>query len=295
MRRPGFAVIAAPSALGLQVDGVAGLPDALLEAGLGDLLGARFAGRVEAPPRQDGVDPVTGVRNAGGVAGYAHRLAGTVAEVLDRGEFPVVLGGDCSILLGSLLALRRRGRHGLLFLDGHADFYQPDTDSEAEAASMELAFATGRGPALLADLDGTGPLLRDEDVAAFGMRDAEEQAAAGCAPLPDTLRSWDLDRIRRVGVARAAAEAVAHVARPELDGCWIHVDADVVDDAVMPAVDYRLAGGLSWAELHTVLATAMAGGRVVGFEVTIYNPDLDPGRTAGRALATTIGGALTRA
>ncbi|GAB3845473.1 arginase family protein [Dactylosporangium cerinum] len=288
-------MIAAPSALGLQVDGVAGLPDALLAAGLGDLLGARFAGRVEAPPRQDGVDPVTGVRNAGGVAGYARRLAGTVAEVLDRGEFPVVLGGDCSILLGSLLALRRRGRHGLLFLDGHADFYQPDTDSEAEVASMELAFATGRGPALLTDLDGTGPLLRDEDVAAVGMRDAEEQAAAGCAPLPATLRSWDLDRIRRVGVARAAAEAVSHVARPELDGFWIHVDADVVDDAVMPAVDYRLAGGLSWAELHTVLATAMAGGRAVGFEVTIYNPDLDPGRTAGRALAATIGGALTGA
>jgi arginase len=295
MRRAGFAVIAAPSALGLQVDGVAGLPDALLAAGLGELLGARFAGRVEPPPRQHEVDPVTGVRNASGVAGYARRLAGAVGEVLDRGEFPVVLGGDCSILLGSLLALRRRGRHGLLFLDGHADFYQPDTDPEAEAASMELAFATGRGPALLADLDGAGPLLRDEDVAAFGMRDAQEQAAAGCAPLPDGLRSWDLDRIRRAGVERAAGEAVAHVARPELDGYWIHVDADVVDDALMPAVDYRLAGGLSWAELGTVLATAMAGGRAVGFEVTIYNPDLDPGGAAGRALATTIGGALAGA
>ena len=235
---------------------------------------------------------MTGVRNASGVAGYAHRLAAAVAEVLDRGEFPVVLGGDCSILLGSLLALRRRGRHGLLFLDGHADFYQPDTDTEAEAASMELAFATGRGPALLTDLDGTGPLLRDGDIAAFGMRDGAEQAAAGCAPLPDGLRSWDLDRVRRAGVARAAAEAVAHVARTDLDGFWIHVDADVVDDALMPAVDYRLAGGLSWNELGTVLATAMAGGRAVGFEITIYNPDLDPDGAAGRALATTIGQAL---
>ena len=94
MRRPAFAVIAAPSALGLQIDGVAGLPDALLGAGLAEVLGARFAGRVEAPPRRDGVDPVTGVRNAGGAAGYAHRLATAVAEVLDRGEFPVVLGGQ---------------------------------------------------------------------------------------------------------------------------------------------------------------------------------------------------------
>ncbi|WP_327001791.1 arginase family protein [Dactylosporangium sp. NBC_01737] len=286
------AVIAAPSTLGLQTDGVAGLPDALLAAGLGSLLGARIAGRVEPPPRAAGVDPVTGVRNAAGVAAYARRLAVAVGEVLDRGEFPVVLGGDCSILLGSLLALRRRGRHGLLFLDGHADFYQPDTDPESEAASMELAFATGRGPALLSGLHDEGPLVHDEDVAAFGMRDAAEQAAAGCAPPPAGLRSWDLDQARHTGVARAAAEAVRHVARPDLDGFWVHVDADVVDDALMPAVDYRLAGGLSWEELGTVLATAMGSGRAVGFEVTIYNPELDPDGTAGRALAATIGHAL---
>ncbi|MEV4516691.1 arginase family protein [Dactylosporangium sp. NPDC049525] len=295
MHRPAFAVIAAPSALGLQTDGVAGLPDALLAAGLGTVLGARSAGRVEPSPRSAGVDPVTGVRNAAGVAGYARRLATAVGAVLDRGEFPVVLGGDCSILLGSLLALRPRGRHGLLFLDGHADFYQPDTDPEAEAASMELAFATGRGPALLADLDGGGPLVRDGDVAAFGLRDAAEQAAAGCAPLPAGLRSWDLDRVRRTGVERAAAEAVAHVARPDLDGFWVHVDADVVDDALMPAVDYRLAGGLSWDELGAVLATAMRSGRAVGFEITIYNPDLDPDGSAGHALAATLGRALNAA
>jgi arginase len=292
--RPAFAVIAAPSALGLQSDGVAGLPDALLAAGLGTALAARPAGRVEPPPREHAVDPGTGIRNAAGVAGYARRLAAAVGAVLDRGEFPVVLGGDCSILLGSLLALRMRGRHGLLFLDGHADFYQPDTDPEAEAASMELALATGRGPALLTDLDGLGPLVRDEDVAAFGMRDGAEQSAAGCAPPPGRLRTWDLERVRHAGLARAAAEAVTHVARPELDGFWIHVDADVVDDALMPAVDYRLPGGLTWDELGAVLTAAMGSGRAVGFEVTIYNPDLDPGGAAGHALATTIGDAVTR-
>jgi len=56
---------------------------------------------------------------------------------------PLVLGGDCSILLGTTLALRRRGRFGLLFIDGHADFYQPEVEPKGEAASMDLAFATG--------------------------------------------------------------------------------------------------------------------------------------------------------
>ena len=71
-----------------------------------------------------------------------------------------MLGGDCTILLGNLLALRRRGRYGLLFLDGHADFYQPSANVNGEAASSELAFATGRGPASLTTFDGLRPLGR---------------------------------------------------------------------------------------------------------------------------------------
>src|SRR5690606_19120616 len=111
---------------------------------------------------------------------YATALAGAVEQVLERREVPVVLGGDCSILLGNLLALRRAGgRHGLLFIDGHADFYQPEAEPGGEAASMDLALATGRGPALLADLEGRGPLVRDEDVVALGRRDEREAAEAG--------------------------------------------------------------------------------------------------------------------
>jgi arginase len=287
-----YAIVEAPSALGLRADGVAHLPGALLAAGLAEQLSARHTGRVEPPPRQTRPDARTGVRNARGIAAYSTRLAQVVGGVLDGGEFPVILGGDCSILLGSLLALRERGRYGLLFLDGHADFYQPEADPEAEAASMELAFATGRGPRLLADIDGAGPLVRDEDVALFGFRDAEEQARDGSQPVPPRLRAWDLAEVRRLGIDAAARQATDHLARRELDGFWVHLDADVLDDAVMPAVDYRLPGGLAWDELATVLTTAMTSGRAVGFEVTIYNPLLDPDGTAGRELARLIGQAL---
>ena len=76
-------------------------------------------------------DPETMLLNPRGIADYSVALADVVARVIDAGEFPVVLGGDCSIVLGlPLLALRRRGRHGLLFLDGHADFYQPEAGAE---------------------------------------------------------------------------------------------------------------------------------------------------------------------
>ncbi|WP_406401039.1 arginase family protein [Streptomyces sp. NBC_00879] len=266
-----IAIIEAPSVLGLRPTGVEELPRALLGAGLVEGLGAVRGGRVEAPAYEAGRDPESGVLNSGGIARYSSALADTVGGVLDRGLFPVVLGGDCSILLGNLLALRRRGRYGLLFLDGHTDFYQPSAEPAGEVASMELALATGRGPGVLADLEGLGPLVRDEDVVALGFRDAGESAEAGMQALPPQLGAVDLDGVRAVGAAAAARGAVGR-----LGEYWVHLDVDVLDDAVMPAVDYRLPGGLSWAELESVLRTALGDERAVGFDVTIFNPRLDP-------------------
>jgi arginase len=292
---PRFAVIEAPSILGLRPTGVERLPEVLLQAGLIDRLGARHAGRVVPDAAYDVErDTTTLTLNANGIASYSRRLADAVGELIDGGEFPVVLGGDCSILLGNLLALRRRGRYGLLFIDGHADFYNPEANPNGEAASMDLALATGRGPEVLTNIEGRAPLVRDEDVVAFGYRDWEEQAAYGSQPLPAALQALDLRRIRSGGVDAAGREAVRHLTRsggPDR-GFWVHVDADVLDDTIMPAVDYRLPGGLSWLELTTALRIGIESRRMVGLEVTIYNPMLDPDRTAARGLAKVIGDAL---
>lgn len=157
---------------------------------------------------------------------------------------------------------------------------------------MDLALATGRGPLLLADLDGRGPLVRDEDVAHFGRRDAAEAEQAGSQRIEDTaITIVDLPTIRQRGAERAARDALESLHRPELAGIWVHLDCDAVDDALMPAVDYRLPGGLSWAELETVLRLAIDAGRVVGLEITIFNPRLDSDGTIAHDLV----GCLVRA
>jgi len=287
-----FAVIEAPSILGLKPTGVDRLPAALHRHGLVERLGARVAASL-APPIYDSARPPktgpnTGTLNADGIARFSLALADAVGDVVAAGERPLVLGGDCSILLGSLLAFRRRGRYGLLFVDGHADFYQPEANPNGEAASMDLAFATGRGPASLANLEGRGPLVRDEDVVAFGFRDHDEQREYGSQPLAAEILAVDLPVIRRVGLHAAVAQAMHHLARPDLDGIFVHVDADVLDDAIMPAVDYRQPGGLTAAELVEVLRATEASGRLAGLEVTIYNPALDADGAAGRVLADAV-------
>jgi arginase len=95
-----------------------------------------------------------------------------------------------------------------------------------------------------------------------------------------------------MGVEAAMREAVDHLTRPELDGFFIHLDADCLDDAIMPAVDFRVRGGLSWDELGTALRIAMASGKAVGIEVAIYNPRLDKDGSAGRGLVDVLAAAL---
>jgi len=287
-----YAVIAAPSILGLKPTGVEKLPEALLGHGLAERLRARLAARLDVPAYSAERDPQTQTLNAQAIAAWSPSLADAAEEVLAAGDFPLILGGDCSILLGSALALKRRGRYGLLFIDGHADFYDPQSNPNGEAASMDLAFATGHGPALLTDLEGRGPLVREEDAVAFGWRDADEQAAYGSPPLPQRLLSFDCATVQRMGAAAAAEAAVAHLTRDGLEGFFIHLDADCLADEIMPAVDYRLPGGLTLDELRTTLEIALASGKAVGLEVTIYKPLLDGDGAAGRAIATLLADAL---
>jgi arginase len=288
-----FAVVEAPSVLGLFPAGVELLPKALLDAGLAERIRARHAGVLPCPPWSPAVDPGTGLRNAGALRDYAFALADATGAVLDAGDTPVVLGGDCSILLGNLLALHRRGRHGLLFVDGHADFYQPDAEPNGEAASMDLALATGRGPDVVTVFEGRAPLVRDEDVVQVGRRDAEEAEEAGSRRIEDShIAVHDLAAVRRDGAGRVAQEAIARLGRPDLDGFWAHLDCDALDDTLMPAVDYRLPGGLSWEEVTTVLGAAADTGRMVGIEVTIFNPTLDPTGELARALVDCLATAL---
>lgn len=158
---------------------------------------------------------------------------------------------------------------------------------------MDLALVTGRGPTVVTDLEGRRPLVRDDDVAALARRDAEETEERGSQRIEDTaIEVIDLAALRAAGAEASMERVLRRLTSSDLDGFWIHLDADALDDAVMPAVDYRMPGGLRWDELVVILRTAMASGKALGIDVTIFNPKLDHDGAIARRLVQTLGEGL---
>jgi arginase len=294
-----IAILDAPSNLGLRPlfpghePGVRRMPDALRVAGIVAALGAKDAGRVSAPPYSPERDQTVGVRNAPAITAFSRSLAPRIEDLLESGYFPLVLGGDCSILLGTTLALRRRGRYGLVYLDGHLDFRRPGFGVEMEAAAGEvLALITGHGPALLADIEGRRPLVREEDVVALGFRAGEDQGDDSFGVRDTAIVRIGVRDLREDGPEAAARRAVGILERPALDGFWIHVDADVLDQSLMPAVDSPEPDGLDFDELAGVLRVLAGSDVAVGVNVTIFDPDKDPSGGLARELTRAIVGGL---
>ena len=273
-----IAVLDAPSNLGLRppqrgvVPGCYKLPWALRDKGFLKKLGAEDAGSLVPPRYEPAWNAGDGDRNASAIAAYSTALADRLEALIDRGMFPVVLGGDCSILLGNMLALRRRGRYGLVFLDAHCDFRHPHNEAVIGAAAGEdLAIVTGRGDARLIDLDSLSPYVKDEDVHLIGVRADGEHLGEVRSLGMGVSDSRMVQSSDPYSVARAALETVTRAT----DGFWLHLDCDVVDEREMPAVDSPEPDGLSFDTLEKLLEPLLASPNCIGMEVTIYDPDLD--------------------
>jgi arginase len=228
-----------------------------------------------------GVRGTSGLLNERALGGLVTATRDAVAHALQRGRLPLLVGGDCPVLLGALAAGRDDGREpGLLLVDGHEDAWPPDRSPTGEASDSEVAIALGRVRGLPASLDDLMPLLTPQRVAMLGPRDRRELDEAGVESLDGAIALFRDDvAVRASGAAASAREAVATLAAGS-SSFWLHVDLDVLGTDGFPAADYLQPGGLTWGELLDIAAPALADPRCFGCSVVIYNPELDPERTS---------------
>lgn len=284
------AIIQAPLAVERYWSGVDLTPERLLQAGLADRLEAALGAALPKADWTPRLDPATRMLNPGEVRDWLRPLAAAVIQEREAGRLPLVLGGDCTVLLGCLLGCPRDG--GLLFVDGHADWYLPEQSPSGETADMDLSLALGRGPAVLAGLDPAGPLVDAGRTVVFGPRDQamSDQLGAG-SPAEAGALCLGLDEIRSLGFNNALGRSLERLeAAPRF---WLHVDLDALDDATLPAVDYRMPGGLGLGELGLLIRRCLATGKVAGVDLTIFNPALDWDGSQTRLLVDFLASALT--
>ncbi|MGC3944771.1 MAG: arginase family protein [Chryseolinea sp.] len=289
-------IISAPSILGLKPSGVELLGKNLIDVGLPyalNSLSSIIEVSVENIQYSKTRDEKTKCLNSTLIHDFSLKLADVVfTQVMER-NFSLVLGGDCSILLGTMLALKRHGEYGLIFLDAHADNYMPDESPTGEVADMDLAIVTGRGPDLLTNIAGLKPYVKEGNVIHIGQRDAEETKRYGSRDIKDTsMQCFDFESLTTNGLSSTLQEVLAIISKTTHRGYWIHFDTDVLSDDENPAVDYRLPGGIRFKEIKEILHAVLQTGKVVGMSVTIFNPTLDHDGSIGRRISDCIVGAI---
>jgi arginase len=276
--------LGAPSAIGIRPyeDGAVRrldlAPDALRRRDLASRLAADDLGDVLPPQRYADLErPEHRCRNEADVTTFSRALASRIAEIVDRGRrFPILVGGDCSILLGALLGLHEAGHCpvGLVYIDAHADFATLEESPSRSPCSMSLSLATGRAERPLAHLAGEEPLVTGSRVVHVGRRDDNELAYGHPALIPFGVLDVPWREITRIGVVRAADVALRRVGNIEA-GFWVAFDVDVIDPTLMPAVDSPISGGLDFEQSSELLGRLVRHPKALGLQLSIYDPNLD--------------------
>ena len=286
-------IISAPSILGLKPTGVESLGKSLFDSGLVEKL--RCTHPVIHVPTlnhlyNDARDYETKCLNGAAIKEFSLVLGRTISNTIDKNRFAFVLGGDCSILLGIMSALKAKGNYGLIFLDAHADFYQPEKSITGEVADMDLAIITGRGPELLTNINSLRPYVKDENVIHIGQRDWEETKKYGSQDIRETtIKCISLSDIESKGINNIVSGVLQRINTIKVDGFWIHFDTDVLSDEINPAVDYHIPGGLLFDQVEYLIKNLLYTGRITGISVTIFNPRLDKDGHISKNIATSLG------
>ena len=284
-----------PSAAGARVAGPERAPFVLREAGLLDGLratGARVVNLSDLslfPFRDDPGHPTA--RNAEVVACAVRATADEMTRALREG-FTIVLGGDCTVVVGALAGARAAlGRPvGVVYIDADADLNTPETTPSGFLCGMALSLALGHGPEELIAPLGKAPVLEPDHVALLGFRvlDLGERDAIG-----DLGLALPAIAARRVGMRVAAALALDAVANE--DGpVLVHLDVDAIDYAEMPVKDPVDGAGLTIAELSDLLTALVASPRVVGLHIAEFNPARDPEGVHARKVVDLLVRAVAR-
>jgi arginase len=284
-------IIGVPMDFGQGRRGVDMGPSAIRYAGLREgieSIGHRIheSGNVGVPIPEMCRSDDTNLRNVDCVVPVARDLMGQVAAVIDENHFPIVLGGDHSLSLGSVRGAAARRKLGLIWVDAHGDFNTHETTPSGNIHGMPLAALAGLGHDKLVHLDGGGggprAAVDPSRIAIVGARDLDEGEKANLRSAG--VRVFSMHEIDSYGINTIMQQAIDITTRGT-DGVYLSIDMDGIDPLYAPGVGTAVQGGLTYREAHLICEMLAETGKVVGLDIVEVNPILDErNRTASLAV-----------
>ena len=295
VRQPNkIALLGAPTSAAAMSAGHEGAPAALRSAGLIDRLraaGYEVSDLGDDPPQLYKTDDESPrARNLPRVIAALEALKPRVEQAVKSTALPVILSGDCSVALATVAGTRRYFRNvSMIYMDRDADLNTPATTPSGCVDGMVVSHLTGTGAAEMVRFWGEPPLVREPDLALFGVArldPAEEQLLT-----KSPLRCFHAADVQRLGAAATAQSAVERIHANGYEFI-LHFDVDVIAD--FQATNYPGSGGLSLDEVRQALEVFVTQKHLAAIEVTAYNPTKDTDGSAAKMIVELLAGSLEK-
>ncbi|AGX02192.1 MULTISPECIES: arginase [Bacillaceae] len=284
-----LSIIGMPMDLGQMRRGVDMGPSAIRYAGVNERLKSLFEhihdlGDIAIGRPEVEIDPDTNLRNLELIADKTGQLAEKVDEVIKGGSFPLVLGGDHSIAIGTLAGVSRHYKNlGVIWYDAHGDLNTAETSPSGNIHGMPLAASLGIGHPLLTGIGGYSPKVKPENIVIIGARALDEGEKE--LVKEKGIKVYTMHEIDRLGMARVMEEAIEYL-RDRTDGVHLSLDLDGLDPNDAPGVGTPVIGGISYRESHLAMEMLAEAELITSAEFVEVNPILDDkNKTASVAVA----------
>jgi arginase len=235
-------------------------------------------------------DEATGIRNLDAVVQASEKLMGTVDHVLKQDSFPLVLGGDHSLSIGTLAGVAKKYNNlGLIWFDAHGDLNTPETSPSGNIHGMPLAASLGYGEPKLTELGNISPKVQPENVVIIGARSLDPGEKALIKE--KGIQVYTMHEIDRIGMSKVIEETVAYFKKRQVDGLHLSFDLDGLDPLHAPGVGTPVPGGVTYREAHLAMEMLAEVDMITSAEFVEVNPILDERNKTG-ALAVDLIGSL---
>lgn len=228
---------------------------------------------------------------------YAETISETCRQAflelkeLPAGDFPIALGGDHSVSLGSVAGVAQAGRTGVIWVDAHADLNTPESSPSGNIHGMPLSHLLGRGDERLLEIWGGGAILKPQDLVFIGLRSLDPFERLFIRE--HDIRAYTMKEIDKRGLAVVADEALAYLAH--VSRLHVSFDADALDPTIAPGVGTPIPGGLSYREAHLLMELLADSEKVTSLDLVEVNPVLDVKNTTGQIMVEMAASLLGKA